>query len=411
MSSSYSSVWKEYEKIMTANTLLKTAADKEKDYNTVAPSAGEGSLTEETGYELIEIAHPNQIQVATSQLGDGIVENGVEQQKAMIDVALRNPRGVLAELMAVLVKAANVLEDDMKPENIKVIAEIDGLLEKIAQESFYSADTQFAELLQTASTAVKSFEEIAWSSMLFRAGSEVAEKKIEAITSTLKRFVGVAKNVVKPEQKKQWSQQLSAIVNANSQEISEALKEAHQSGFFLTAPVKQFRAWSDLVAQAGGVPNNSGATTMSISGPAPSGLEPINKTLLDRDQMPSDQTDTLRTPRTTIVPKVQPEAKTQHAPAAIHQYKAYGPEVKELQTLVGADVDGKFGPKTFDAVMEAARKYPDLKAMIWGGPNDVATELARDWKEWDLSSVQQALAAIKRDQEQPLDLSQMPPMI
>ena len=120
---------------MSEKRLLKTADKKDSDYNTVPDKAGPDMIVDETGWELTEIAHPDQIQVAESRLNDGIVENGVEQQKAMIDVALRNPRGVLAStLMQTLVKAANTLDSDMTDESIKMAAEIDAVLFKLADD-------------------------------------------------------------------------------------------------------------------------------------------------------------------------------------------------------------------------------------------------------------------------------------
>jgi len=132
---SHSRIFDEYARIMSEKRLLKTADKKDSDYNTVPDKAGPDMIVDETGWELTEIAHPDQIQVAESRLNDGIVENGVEQQKAMIDVALRNPRGVLAStLMQTLVKAANTLDSDMTDESIKMAAEIDAVLFKLADD-------------------------------------------------------------------------------------------------------------------------------------------------------------------------------------------------------------------------------------------------------------------------------------
>lgn len=127
-----SQIFKEYAQIMADKGLVKTADKKDPDYNVIPDKAGPDTPVENDGWELVEIAHPDQVQVANSRLNDGIVENIVDAQKIMLDVTIRTPRGVLAEVMQALVKAANVLEDDMTDESLKMAKEIDVMLEKLA---------------------------------------------------------------------------------------------------------------------------------------------------------------------------------------------------------------------------------------------------------------------------------------
>lgn len=363
-----SEVWKQFEKIMSEKSLVKTADKKDESYGVVPDKSGPDGFSEETGYELTEIAHPEQVQVANSRLNDGIVENGVERQKVMVDVALRNPRGVLAELMKTLVKAANKLEDDMTDDSLKMASEVDSLLEKLAQQNLYNPTSQFDDLFDAAQQTIKAFEDIAWTGLVFRAGSEEAQEKIEKVTSQLKRYVGMAKRL-EPSKKQEWAQQVAAVVRANARDISTALKEAHQSGFFLTSPVKQTRAWNDLVAQSENVEAIGSQPAKTEVSPEAGGHASF-----------------------TTIPKVQPQGNApSKTPGKGHGYSVSGPHVQELQELIGADPDGKLGPQTFAKLMEAQNEMPELKEYIESAPQALS-----NFKAWTENAVEHAILAIKQ---------------
>jgi hypothetical protein len=110
----YSSVWNDFQNIMLKKSIVKTASKGDDSYNVVSEKAGPDMKVDETGYELTELAHPEQICVSLSQLNDGIIENGV----------------IANDVMKLLVKIANELDG----KDMKIVAEIDAFLTKKAQQ-------------------------------------------------------------------------------------------------------------------------------------------------------------------------------------------------------------------------------------------------------------------------------------
>ena len=100
-----SSVFKDFVKIAQSYGWVKEADDKDviKDkYN----------VTDQTGRELIEMAHPNEVWVAEA-LGDGgLVENQNEQHDTLISILYKMPEGSLIGRHAKLVNSLTKTADD-----------------------------------------------------------------------------------------------------------------------------------------------------------------------------------------------------------------------------------------------------------------------------------------------------------
>lgn len=344
---SHSRIFEEYAKIMSDKGLLKTADKKDTDYNTVPDKAGPDTVVEETGYELVEAAHPEQIQVAESRLNDGIVENGVEQQKIMVDVALRNPRGVLASiLMKTLVKAANVLDREMSEESLKMAAEVDNLLEKIARDAMSSED-----IYPLVEEVLRRFSALDFSTLGFsNEANKAAKETIYKTSLILKKFLQDGKNA--------GGNILDLIQN-----LSAFIKGAHKS--VMTA-ISNTKDWGDDADEAREAWDNLKLTTDAwYQGDAK-----------DNKKAPSAEQES---PGVAL-----------KAPAISHHFSVSSPEVKELQGLLGITADGKFGHDTFEAVQQKATENSLLAALLKNNP-----KLTQGFQGWDNASVGQAILRLQ----------------
>jgi hypothetical protein len=375
--------------------LIKTAGEmKDKDYDIKVPAAGADTPVEDSGYDLVEgIAHPGQVQVSNSFRNDGIVENGVEKQKAMVDVAIRNPRGVLAELMKSLVKAANALENDMTDESIKMAAEIDSLLVKMAQQSLFSeqqsssllgSDTQFDSILQAAKNVIVSFDKLTWHGLASRVGSEESEQSIEKVKFALQRYMGIASNMKTPAKKLQWAEEVAGISKQFDASVRAALEEARTTtlgGLLQAMPIEQKKAWNDFVMQS--------ETIQAPSSPS------------DKPQHPQEVVEE-RKLNTPTIPKER-AGLSNRTPGA-HHYSVSGPDVEALQKalgLSGDDVDGKFGPKTYEATMARLDQMQ---------PNNGVRDLPQfqSYSTWTNKMVEAVTQAVEKHSEQQNISSNMP---
>lgn len=336
---SHSRIFDEYAKIMSEKGLVKTADKKDEDYNIVPDKAGPDTKVEKSGYELVEIAHPEQIQVAESRLNDGIVENGVERQKVMIDVALRNPRGVIAAVMQTLVKAANALDSEMSEESLKIAKEIDGFLEKLAREALSSED-----IFPLVEEVLSRFGALDFTILGF--GERKAEKEtVYQASRALKKFLSEGKtagpNITSV------IQELAAYVKGNHEKVTAALANTRDWG---SDADEAREAWDNL------------------------------KTVTDQ---------WYQEPEKAPVP-----AKEMGAPGvaskkpAAHFLKS--DEVGELQQLLGfagGDVDKKFGPKTFGALQSAAKNNSLLAQLMENMP--------KSYQGWKNENVGEAINRIR----------------
>lgn len=373
-------VWKKFEAMMAEEVLIKTAAKSDSDYNVVP----EGS--EECGWELVELAHPEQIQVARSQNEDGIVENGVEAQKVMIDVALRNPRGViLAELMQTLVKAAAVLEEKPTDENLKVVAEIDDVLMKLAQQDgFLSKDAQFAELLKASQRVVGEFDGLNWArfQFVFSIGEKTKQKEIiEDVSAKLRSYIMQASGIINTTQKAKWTETVATIIKINHENVIKALDSAREGTVFIDDANKAKRAWRDAFQAA--------LLVSASSDEKPSGIAAIDPNKAREELMMSTK-------------KQIDDAAQQHAPShtsprrTSRGYSVAGPKVKELQMAVGADPDGKFGQQTFNAVMSKTKDNYGLRHFLQNNPDYMG-----GYDKWDETAVEFALSSIRQFENKP----------
>jgi hypothetical protein len=368
---SHSRVFDEYAKIMSDKGLVKAADKKDEDYNIVPDKAGPDTKVDKSGYELVEIAHPEQIQVAESRLNDGIVENGVEQQKAMMDVALRNPRGVLAAvLMKTLVKAANTLDKEMSNESIRMATEIDSLITKLAQQNFYSADAEFETMKAALGGIIDTFPNLNYG--FFGMGGKDTKAAIDRFTSEVRRYANMAKGVQAP-QKKQWTAEAAAFIRANEKRMSEFLADAKDDVAFVGTSHKDaaMRAWNDAVATANGV-----------------------AAIEDKPQPAAQPASEQHKQNFQTIPKEQSGAASK-APHAAHNYSVYTPEVKELQGLLGVTQDSKFGPNTFAALSAAAKNNSLLAQLMDSMPKGY-----QGWKNENIGEAVNRLKTGKASAEQ-----------
>lgn len=367
---------------MAEKGLIKIADKKDESYNVVPEKVGPEGFDDKTGYELTELAHPDQIQVAHSQLEDGIVENGVERQKIMVDVARRNPRGVLAELMKTLVKAANVLEADLTSESLKMAAEVDALLIVLAQsqvvlnpEAAKTLDAiRVTRLKKAATEAISRFNDLDWHELpgqnytgfasLFMdkkndesgAGSgytdqQYAESVVNSANKKLKEFLDSKDDV------NIASNKIAQYINQFYKMVNLAIKHSTDLGRDQDEAVV---AWAAL------------------------------KTESDEWLARGNEAQKDRAPATEqLVPGLMSKAPSKLAPT--HHYFAVGPEVKELQGLIGVSDDGKFGPKTFAALKEAAKNNTLLANFFEENP-----KLDSGYQAWNNSSVGEAILRIRQ---------------
>jgi hypothetical protein len=371
-----SRVWTEFEKIISKGDINKIASNKTNiSYNVIPPKAGNDTPVETSGFDLIEIAHPEQMQVANSQLNDGIVENSLEQHKIMLDIARRNSRGVFAELLGILVKAANVLDSNMTNDSLQMAKTVDELIEKIAQDNFFSPDSQFSALLNTAQKVVKEFGSLDWSriKVIFSIGEHTEEKElVEKVRAQLNNYVSQAREIVDQAQKTKWSQVVAAIVKSYGDSVTKALVSARTGTFFITEAKAAREAWMDLLAIANSIqtPENK-PTQTQVPGAVMEGQKQYTA------------------PPSTTIPKIKPE--TSHTQTTTHHYSVKSPEVGELQELLGVNKDDKFGKDTWGALMVEAENDPNLKEYLQTSP-----VYAQGYQHWDQKAVEHVVNTIKQ---------------
>lgn len=355
---SHSRIFDEYAKIMTAKGLLKTADKKDTDYNTVPDKAGPDTKLDETGYELVEIAHPEQIQVAESRLNDGIVENGVEIQKTMIEVVLRNPRGVLADLMKTLVKAANILEEDMTEESLRLAKEVDDFLVVLAQQSQVVLSPEAAKkvdehrlvrLRAAVKEALNRFGDLDWSTLGFGGAGwfggedgKMAATYVSDATKKLEEFAGLADE--------------DALKSAHA--LAEYVNQFYK---IIRTAIQKSKDWGDDQQEA------------VI---AWDGLKSESDEWLAKGRAPDSKTQP---------EQAAPGVASQHAKAPNQTYIT-SPQVKELQGLLGVKQDSKFGPRTFEALKEKATTNSLLENLMTSKP--------KSYIGWTNSDVGEALNRI-----------------
>lgn len=420
---SRSKVWEDFEKIMSEKGLSKTADKKDADYNVVP------SDMEETGYDLIEQAYPEQVQVANSRLNDGIVENANEMQKAMVEVALRNPRGVLAELTQTLVKIANELDEDQNDASIKMASEIDTILLKLSQEApkvqtvgdpeqsswsgtvgggvgaaaaagatalYLSSPVGWAAgagallygLIDRAQKSVgdiyDAFEktgdflaklDFGWYG--FRSqGQKAMEAKVNEIAKQLQQYGALSSQF---DDEKQAPQLLKATfdainyVNAHRNYINKALGQTSDIGYDAKNATAMWNKMSEMA--------NAWLKQMDSE---------LVKNKLVADPKTQQQGE-------NISSKTQPAGG--HAKAPMH-FPAMGDNVKKLQALLGftgKDVDGKFGPHTWQAVVNEANVNQNkfLQEMLHTNPT-----YADDYKSWNPAAVDHAVMQLEKSKPQ-----------
>lgn len=357
---SHSRIFDEYAKLMSEKGLIKTADKKDTDYNTVPDKAGPDTKVDETGWELTELAHPEQVQVAQSQLNDGIVENGVEQQKAMIDVALRNPRGVLASLMQTLVKAANVLDADMSDEALKLAKEVDDFLFVLAQqqsqvvlspEAARSLDYRHLGAFKAAvGEAVNRLNDLDWSNFWETRDDENALYGESIVKDALKK--------------------LNTFLQSPDADV---LNAAHLVSQYINQFYKMVRGAIQKSKDMG---------------------KDQNEALMAWDTLKSESDEWLN--RGRVTPKSSPELAgpgvASKAPSVSnrHRWSVHTPEVGQLQDELGfrgADRDEKFGPKTFAALTEAAKTNSLLDQLM--------QKMPKGFDGWDNNGIGMALQRLR----------------
>lgn len=149
------SVWQSFAKIAAESGLITTNLNPEnKDFvgnpskSPTGPFRDNGGkrekgdaelydVTDGSGEQLIEKAHPKSIQIADAMGAGGVVENQLEQQQKSMEIATKMPSGALygvhAELVKELAKKANELEAQGK---IKEAIRIDRTIKKITALPF-----------------------------------------------------------------------------------------------------------------------------------------------------------------------------------------------------------------------------------------------------------------------------------
>lgn len=98
-------------------------------------------VTDGTGADLINKAHPDRVETADAMGDGGVVENQNEQQKKNVEIATRLPHGTLvgvhASLARELVRLANELDD---AGNGKAAARIDRAIRRLGKRPFARAE-------------------------------------------------------------------------------------------------------------------------------------------------------------------------------------------------------------------------------------------------------------------------------
>jgi len=314
---------------------------------------------DETGYELVEKAHPEQVQVAESRLNDGIVENGVEKQKVMIDVALRNPRGVIASLMGTLVKAANALDSEMSEESLKMAKEVDDFLVLLAQQS----------------QVVLSPE----------AGKQVDYRRLFRLKELVKEVLN------------RWGDLDFSTFGFSSDEEKYAKSVVNDA----TKKIQEFDTKQGEDAIAGGYSlaqyiNQFYKMVRSAIQKSTDWGDDQNEALIAWDNLKNESDEWLgRGHKPEAKPETKPEQAAPgvaekspaKAPAPAHRYSVRSPEVEELQGLLGVKQDGKFGQQTFLALQQAAKDNSLLNPLMASKP--------KSYQGWDNAGVGQAIRAIR----------------
>ncbi len=418
---SHSRVFDEFAKILANNALVKTADKKDQSYNVVPVETS--APVEETGYELVEIAHPDQIQVAESRLNDGVVENGVEAQKIMIDVARRNPRGVLAEVMSTLVKVANVLEDEMTEESLKIAKEVDDFLVVLAQQAqpLTTVNTVGEGSTTDVGSGVASGVglggamllggPLGWAigaGVLLNEAVDYAHKKVGDLYEGFRK----AATYLRKLDFGGWTTTLSSQTDAqkkmeaNIANIANTLDGYGQLGVsYVNEPDKlileTYKAIQFLSTTAPYVTEALKQTTDLSGDPRKAEVvwnravsfaqEWLNVTRTKAEELKAKN----GIPATPSKGQPQGAGVSSKGPAAApssHHYSLDNPLVKELQQLVGAEQDGKFGQHTFDAVIKETTDDYLLKEYIHSKP-----ELAKGYRGWtSLEDVQNAINKINQ---------------
>jgi len=372
---SHSRVFDEYAKLMTEKGLLKVAEKKDESYNVIPDKTGTDSIVDETGWELVEAAHPEQVQVAESRLNDAIVENGVEQQKAMIDVALRNPRGVLASVMKTLVKAANVLEADMTEESLKLAKEVDDFLFVLAQQSQVALGPEAGKkvdlhrlprLREAVNNTLERLNALDFSTFGF-GGDEYAEKIVNEAIKKLQTFVNLPEDsaVVAANPLAQYINQFYKMIRENIQKSTDWGRDQKHA----------VEAWDALKTEAD--------EWLMRAHPA--------------------ETPKLKLNPEQVAPGVASKEKaTPGAPHSISQHWSVKSEqVGQLQdklNFTGTDRDEKFGPKTFAALAEAAKTNSLLDQLM--------KNLPKTYVGWTNNDIQLALQRINEGNESSTQIAQ-----
>lgn len=371
---SHSIVFNEFAKILSKKDLIKTAEKKDPDYNVTITSIGEDTKTDHTGAELIEIAHPDQIFVCDSQLNDGIVENSFEKQKIMVDIARRNPRGVLAELINVLVKSANILDNDMTSESLKMASEVDNYIFKLGQSLGPVLNSE--DFKSAIISVLDKFNDLDWSTLGYSTENNSTGKKvINEVESKLRKFLFDAKNAGRGVTKLIYS--FIPYIKMSNKMVIDAISKSTDWG----KDGDDARiAWEDLY-------------NLSDSW----GQEPKPKDVGYSEQEKPVELNS-------------PGMASKLPITEIHKsYPLVGPEVEKLQSILGVKADGKFGPETFNAIMH----YPNERLQKFLSLN--TEDLSKGYKNWQLFHIEQVIAMIndkksntKQPEKDPYDM--MPPL-
>lgn len=351
-----SEIWKHYEQLMAAKIVKSATKDKETDYNIKVPSAGVDDKVETSGYDLVEnISHPGQIQVADGL--DGIVENGVQQQKVMMDVALRNPRGVIAELMGVLVKAAEYLESDLTDEGIKTADYIDTLLLKLARD-VQSSD----QVVQLAEEVLSRFSALDFSTFGLGTHKE-AKETIRNASLMIKQFEVDAKNA-------------GSNIDSVIQTFAAHIKQVHQA---VVKALADTTDWGSDAEEARDAWDNLKLATDAWSANPVKNDNGIGVVNVDERQNLQHE---------------KPKASIPQHNQSGHHYSVEGPEVEYLQKLLGVSVDGKFGDKTLSALVNMARTNEAVRSFL---KNSETTSLPSNYAVWTKDDVEKATLALKQN--------------
>jgi hypothetical protein len=361
-------IWDEYEKIAEEKGFIKKADKSNPAYDIIPPAPGADVKVEHDGWELTELAHPNPVQVSLSQSNDGVVENGVEQQKAMIDVAVRSPRGIIAELVEVLVKVANELDKDMTNDAMKLASEVDILIVKLAQAEYNRTRQLWLAGTETLD-ALRAIQFPFWGSKL-KDLVEQAIANLERIELDAKADGLNAKLMA----------QLAFWATSNYKELHDELGTWWQAGS--SGGERAMLALGELYRDA----TNYIKSIQTQPSVAPQTQEGYG--VLKHDQQ--------------ATPPGLARTEEQHAaPASGHHNwntKLDATKVEELQRelgMTGHIVDGKFGPNTYLWVMNEAKQNANLRTWLQNSQH-----YAQSYMNWDDAALDAATRYVKQQKEQ-----------